>query len=79
MVVIDTKLFPFGKPQPFGKGCSKHFVKDLTGRTLYGKNTTVEKGSNFSTLTELQNAQVGTYFIEVVCGGDRSFAKVMKR
>lgn len=65
--------------QTSASGIATVSVKDLTGRTLYSKNATVGKGSNFLTLTELQNAQPGAYFIEVVCGGEKSFVKVVKQ
>lgn len=61
------------------KGTAALTIRDVAGRTILSKNLHVEKGSNYLTVTEMQAAQPGTYFIETVCGGERAFVKVVKQ
>ena len=65
--------------QTAAKGTAAITVRDVAGRTVVSKNVQVEKGNNQLQIAEIQSVQPGTYFIETVCGGERSFVKVEKQ
>ncbi len=65
--------------QTVSKGTAAMTIKDVAGRTIVSKALLVEKGTNYITVPDMQNAQPGTYFMETVCGGEKAFVKLVKQ
>lgn len=65
--------------QTEAKGIANIVVRDITGRVIANKNLNVEKGGNYLTVSELQAAPSGSYFVEVSFGSERASVKLMKQ
>lgn len=65
--------------QATGAGIGTVQVHDMTGKLLQSKTVKLEKGTNYFSLPEMKNAQPGVYFLELTCGGEKSFAKLVKQ
>lgn len=85
-----TSLLLTAYPNPFHDAIALQFqsdnkttatmqIRDVAGKVLANKTVRVEKGVNQVKVTDTKSLQPGVYFLELVCDGKRSFAKLVKQ